>query len=144
MDILSLAQVDLNQSAWKQMFANNDYDAWFRDQRLDAHDGLIWIKGKPGSGKSSFLKHAYRRAIRDLSDASVAAFFFRAKDEDICWDQLVLFQTPLYQMFLTQDDGFLAFLKMFHHRLSDPEEALTWRKEELKAFLSTFFAEFRP
>ncbi|KAL2834589.1 nucleoside phosphorylase domain-containing protein [Aspergillus pseudoustus] len=144
MEVTNLAHVDINQSAWNQMFDNIDYDAWYRGQRADTHDGLVWIKGKPGSGKSSFLKHAYRRAVRDVPGAFVAGFFFRAKDESLCWDQLDLFRALLYQMFLTQDDGFPDFAKMFHHRLLVPEEALTWREEELKSFLSNFFAEFRP
>src|SRR5436305_2934713 len=70
-----------NTCAW--LFNNTDYYNWAARKKLNEHNGLLWLKGKPGSGKSTSMKQAFQHAKASASQqhsgtGSVAtlAFFF--------------------------------------------------------------------
>ncbi|KAL2842393.1 hypothetical protein BJY01DRAFT_200814 [Aspergillus pseudoustus] len=132
--------------AWNQMFENDDFAAWYRGVEMDAYHGLVWIKGKPGSGKSSFMKHAFCRATRELQadGVCVAAFFSQSKDQDHRWNQPDLFRALVYQILLTANDDFLAFTRMFDAKIKDAKKNLKWSEEELRTFLTATFSKPRP
>jgi ankyrin repeat protein/nucleoside phosphorylase len=91
------------------LFEDPTYSHWYKRQNLENHHGLLWIKGKPGSGKSTLVKQAYHRAQQQLaaSSTTVAAFFFNARGTDLEKSQLGLFRSLLYQILL-QDYRLLA------------------------------------
>ncbi|KAL4883483.1 nucleoside phosphorylase domain-containing protein [Aspergillus karnatakaensis] len=74
-DIPRLLHKGIIETKWKEVFGIKAYNEWYTG---DGGGGLIWIKGKPGSGKSTFMKHAFCRAVEELRDtgASIAGFFF--------------------------------------------------------------------
>ncbi|KAL2816085.1 hypothetical protein BJX63DRAFT_388241 [Aspergillus granulosus] len=131
--------------AWNQMFENNDLATWYRGDDMDVHHGLIWIKGKPGSGKTSFLKHAFCRCTGEgqADGVSVAGFFSQSKDQDHRWNQPDLFRALVYQLLLTSNDDFLAFTRMFDAKINDAEKNVKWSEEELRAFLTATFSKPR-
>jgi hypothetical protein len=93
MDLPYVGQTYHVDCAWDDMLGHAAYSAWYRGQETCAHRGLIWIKGKPGSGKSSFLKFAFSRAAEKLQSdgACVVGFFFHPLDQHLHWTQLDLF-----------------------------------------------------
>jgi hypothetical protein len=59
---------------------------WSHGRRKEEHRGLLWIRGKPGSGKSTLMRTIYENATEIAAtnpDMLVVTFFFnaRAKDE---------------------------------------------------------------
>ncbi|KAH7308494.1 ankyrin repeat-containing protein [Stachybotrys elegans] len=67
---------------------------WTRQDR-----GLLWIKGKPGSGKSTLMKYA-RDAIPSLygTDALAFSFFFHGRGHELQRNPLGLFRSLLHQI----------------------------------------------
>ena len=86
------------------LFHNPAYRQWYDRQNLEDHHGLLWIKGKPGSGKSTLMKEAYSRARQQLPAVSttIAAFFFNARGTHLEKSLPGLFRSVLYQI-LTRD-----------------------------------------
>ncbi|KAH0426596.1 Pfs, NACHT and Ankyrin domain protein [Colletotrichum camelliae] len=92
LDLLNFDQKDSRQSSIKTAHAKTcrwllthaDYEAWLDPERLVQHHGFLWIRGKPGAGKSTIMKFAYgnmRKARR--RHGTIAAFFFNARGDYI-------------------------------------------------------------
>ncbi|KAF4832340.1 putative ankyrin repeat protein [Colletotrichum tropicale] len=92
LEFLNFDQKDSRQSSIKTAHAKTcrwilkhaDYEAWLDPKRLIHHHGFLWIRGKPGAGKSTLMKFAYgnmRRARR--RHGTTAAFFFNARGDYI-------------------------------------------------------------
>lgn len=65
------------------------FQEWLDPALLSRHPGFIWIRGKPGAGKSTLMKFAwlqtqmeYQHACRDRK-MIVASFFFNARGETL-------------------------------------------------------------
>ena len=72
------------------------YHKWFSEQR-----GLLWIKGNPGTGKSTLMRHTYEIAAQDKDggEKSVfASFFFHGRGSLIQKNSLGLFRSLLHQL----------------------------------------------
>lgn len=40
------------------------FDEWWDDGKLPNHNGVLWIKGEPGAGKSTLMKYTLERSSR--------------------------------------------------------------------------------
>ncbi|KAL2192988.1 hypothetical protein P885DRAFT_46402, partial [Corynascus similis CBS 632.67] len=92
------------------LFEHRAYDEWYTGRGRERVDGLLRLKGKPGSGKSVLMKAAYRRTLRERGCAAaqlVAAFFFNAEGTDLEKSTAGAFRSILYQLLL-QDRDFLS------------------------------------
>jgi protein SERAC1 len=82
------------------LYQTPQYIEWIHRKRIVENQGLLWIKGKPGSGKSTLMKNAFQRAdtLHRKSQTTVVGFFFNARSTE------ALEKTPLglYRSFLHQ------------------------------------------
>src|SRR6266700_7742302 len=70
LDSLAFDQIDMRQITIKNAHAktckwllkNPEYLDWLNATKLDEHHGFLWIKGKPGAGKSILMKFALTNA----------------------------------------------------------------------------------
>ena len=61
--------------------ATPEYARW-RDWELrEAHHGILWLKGKPGAGKSTITKYALDHANATHTGERNISFFFNARGE---------------------------------------------------------------
>ena len=80
----------------KWLLQHDAYRSWATCDR----GGLLWIKGKPGSGKSTLTKYALdnaRKATRGDS-ALVLSFFFHGRGDELQRTPLGLFRALLHQV----------------------------------------------
>ena len=61
------------------LFERDEYKAWRDPDKRHLHHGFFWIKGKPGTGKSTLMKCAYNRGLDEFSDDVIVSFFFNAR-----------------------------------------------------------------
>jgi hypothetical protein len=110
---------------------------------MDVYHGLVWIKGKPGSGKTSFLKYAFCRCTGEgqADGVTVAGFFSQSKGQDYRWNQPDLFRALVYQLLLASNDDFLAFTRMFDAKIKDDKKNVKWSEEDLRTFLTATFSK---
>lgn len=65
------------------LFETPEYARW-RDWDLrQAHHGILWLKGKPGTGKSTITKHALEHANATYLDERNIYLFFNARGDKL-------------------------------------------------------------
>ncbi|KAL7973660.1 hypothetical protein HDV63DRAFT_413759 [Trichoderma sp. SZMC 28014] len=79
-----------------------EYKSWHdMAQQLD-HGGLLWIKGNPGTGKSTLMKFLFEEAKMSSNEASpqiILSFFFLARGTDDEKSTTGLYRSLLHQLF---------------------------------------------
>ncbi|CAG7566335.1 unnamed protein product [Fusarium equiseti] len=62
---------------------HEDYLAWKDPAKVSEHHGFLWIRGKPGAGKSTIMKFIYleTRKKDKKNQILTASFFFNARGE---------------------------------------------------------------
>ncbi|MCJ1288448.1 hypothetical protein MMC26_007806, partial [Xylographa opegraphella] len=89
LDSLRFDQIDARQMTIKNAHAKtckwllkrSEYLDWLDADRLKEHNGFLWIRGKPGTGKSTLMKFAVTHARKTMKSKVVTAFFFNARGE---------------------------------------------------------------
>jgi len=61
------------------IFRTPQYLRWQDDAHRHKNHGLLWIKGHPGSGKSTLMKHVLRVASQNAAAEIIVRFFFDAQ-----------------------------------------------------------------
>ncbi|KAG5771751.1 hypothetical protein H9Q72_001820 [Fusarium xylarioides] len=78
-----------------------DYISWTGSQQMPQHHGFIWIRGKPGAGKSTIMKFIYLQSKRqDREHQSLTtSFFFNARGELLERTVSGMYRSLLLQLF---------------------------------------------
>jgi hypothetical protein len=80
------------------LFETPEYARW-RDKDLrQAHRGILWLKGKPGAGKSITIKHALEYANAMYPDERNIYFFFNARGDRLEKCTEGMFRSLLHQV----------------------------------------------
>lgn len=75
-----------------------EYVSWRNRDMIKKHHGCLWIKGKPGSGKSTLMKTAVDKEISShTSSATISHFFYRGGG-DLEASAGKMYQSLLYQL----------------------------------------------
>ncbi|EGC45395.1 pfs domain-containing protein [Histoplasma capsulatum var. duboisii H88] len=74
------------------------YENWLRTAHREAHHGLLWIKGKPGAGKSTLMKFAVDISLEAEEKRSVISYFFHARGAPLEKTIVGMFRSLLYQL----------------------------------------------
>jgi hypothetical protein len=61
------------------LLEREEYNAWRNIAEVSKHNGFLWIKGKPGAGKSTLMKWAFQYAQKSQGDDALISFFFNAR-----------------------------------------------------------------
>ena len=108
---------------------------------LDQGQGLLWIKGKPGAGKSTVLKLALETAERETKESSIlASYFFHGRGKPIQKNVLGLFRSLLHQM-LQQNRDLLSKFTSLYREKCDTEgpcgNKWNWHESQLQTFFKS-------
>ncbi|KAH7487054.1 hypothetical protein FOMA001_g5725 [Fusarium oxysporum f. sp. matthiolae] len=78
-----------------------DYISWVSSQQMPHHHGFMWIRGKPGAGKSTIMKFIYSESKKkDRKHQSLtASFFFNARGELLERTVSGMYRSLLLQLF---------------------------------------------
>ena len=147
LDSLVFPQMGLRQASIGQpmqatcewIFQSSQFQDWACNKRLDQSDGIIWIKGKPGSGKSTIMKRLYevRRNLAGTGNPArphlLLEFFFNARGGVLERTPLGLFRSLVYQILVARP----ALLSRFTQKLKSSTrsfDTLTLTLQELQSF----------
>ncbi|RYP80768.1 hypothetical protein DL770_006088 [Monosporascus sp. CRB-9-2] len=76
-----------------------DYVDWLEPTKFSQHNGFLWIKGKPGAGKSTLMKFAYSQATkRPPHNGVVTSFFFNARGDELEKSTAGMYRSLLLQL----------------------------------------------
>ncbi|ORY59167.1 uncharacterized protein BCR38DRAFT_445802 [Pseudomassariella vexata] len=72
---------------------------WLNTKKLEDHHGFLWIKGKPGTGKSTLMEFASSYAFENMDgEMSIIAFFFSARGGELEKTTIGLYRSLLSQL----------------------------------------------
>jgi len=80
------------------LLEKSEYRDWLDIQKLPNHHGFLWIKGKPGTGKSTLMKFALANSRRFMKDTTVISFFFNARGTALEKSTIGMYRSLLVQI----------------------------------------------
>jgi ankyrin repeat protein len=106
LDSLRFDQIDARQMTIKSGHAKTckwllkmqEYLDWLDVTKLGEHHGFLWIKGKPGTGKSTLMKFAHAHARKTMKDMIITPFFFNARGEELERSTAGMYRSLLLQL----------------------------------------------
>jgi len=119
----------------KWLIQSTEYLDWLDPDKVSDHHGFFWIKGKPGSGKSTLTKFAFVDAKKAHPSSTILSFFFNARGTGLEKSTTGLYRSLLVQL-LGECTGYeqaLHFPRMPSQAL---EERLKTNREMLKNLLA--------
>lgn len=82
----------------KWLRKKDEYLDWLNPSKFSDHHGFLWVKGKPGTGKSTLMKFALAQARRSMRDWVVLSFFFNARGEELEKTTAGMYRSLLLQL----------------------------------------------
>ncbi|KEQ70497.1 hypothetical protein M436DRAFT_18162, partial [Aureobasidium namibiae CBS 147.97] len=106
LDALNFEQLDTRHATIKTAHAATcewllskfEYRDWQDEEKLLDHHGFLWIKGKPGAGKSTIMKFAYTKAKNDAKGPIAISYFFNARGEHLEKSTRGMYRSLLFQL----------------------------------------------
>ncbi|KAM4066056.1 ankyrin repeats (3 copies) domain-containing protein [Hirsutella rhossiliensis] len=74
-----------------------DYLDWLDPEKAVDHNGFLWIRGKPGTGKSTIMNFAYKQVAKNKAN-TVISFFFNARGDDLERSTAGMYLSLLFQL----------------------------------------------
>ena len=112
------------------LFQKSEYQDWLDVNKAPDHHGFLWIRGKPGSGKSTLTKFAAGNARKAASE-TVISFFFNARGEDLEKSTRGMYQSLLFQTLKAIPD--LQIVLDCLRPTVAQEESMRWEKDDLQS-----------
>ncbi|KAK1461968.1 hypothetical protein CCUS01_01558 [Colletotrichum cuscutae] len=96
-----------------------DYCAWLDEEKLKLHHGFLWLRGKPGAGKSTIMKFTLSKMQKDRHwSPLVISFFFNARGEHLERSIEGMYRSLLLQLF----QGYPQLRSVLNERYSNQQE----------------------
>jgi ankyrin repeat protein len=121
------------------LYTRTEYLRWQDPELRASHHGFLWIKGKPGAGKSTLMKHAVGHAQSlDRSDTTIISFFFNARGHELEKTTEGMYRSLLHQVYKTCPDRLPGVLPSHS---SDPKDN-SWQLPILQTMLREALLNF--
>ncbi|KAL8393541.1 hypothetical protein RB599_005843 [Gaeumannomyces hyphopodioides] len=117
------------------LFRTAEFRRWHDRTDLPDNRGVLWVKGKPGVGKSTLMKHTLGHCQRDLKKYTIAAYFFNARGADLEKTPCGMLRSLVYQLVTQEPSAFERLLLIFRNKQEMHGATWEWRESELKEFL---------
>ncbi|KAH7330053.1 hypothetical protein BKA65DRAFT_460559 [Rhexocercosporidium sp. MPI-PUGE-AT-0058] len=113
------------------------YTTWLEDG-----SGILWIKGKPGSGKSTLMEFLLRDFEKQAlyQESIQLSFFLHGRGTILQKSRLGMYRSLLHQLLLSAPTAQAEFRHAFKERSKsqgDPGKDWNWHVNELRAFFMT-------
>jgi protein SERAC1 len=109
---------------------------------LENHHGLLWIKGKPGSGKLTLMREAFRYAEQQktgkLLHSMLLLQWMRGRAGTKSSGSLSVFNVPVVPQ---SRDTFRKFLALYRRMDKNESERALWHVGVLKSFFQSAFMQ---
>ena len=141
---LGFDQIDARQLNIKRAHANTcewlngmqEYIDWLDPNKIQEHHGFLWIKGKPGTGKSTLMKFALAQARESMKDTVIISFFFNARGGNLERSTNGMYRSLLLQLVDSIPELGLLIYATFRLESWSGEGQMQWTNEALKDLLA--------
>ncbi|KAH8763239.1 hypothetical protein F5883DRAFT_560181 [Diaporthe sp. PMI_573] len=117
------------------LFDSTKFKEWMNPTYHDNHDGVLWIQGKPGAGKSTLMKYLCDK--NDFfRDHLIVKFFFQAGGEAREKPLLRMLRAITHQLVESDDTLYRSLVTSFGEKQRINEANYwQWRQPELQEFI---------
>ncbi|KAH8696926.1 ankyrin repeat-containing domain protein [Phaeosphaeriaceae sp. PMI808] len=124
------------------LFDTPEFKKWRDDIDLPAHNRVLCIKGKPGAGKSTLMRHTLEYCQTNFSDHLIVAYFFNARGSTLEKTPLGMLRSIVYQL-IKKDIAVLdQFLVRYRNKqIISKGREWEWQRKELKDFIISVIKE---
>ncbi|KAH8766531.1 hypothetical protein BGZ57DRAFT_492627 [Hyaloscypha finlandica] len=106
LDCLRFDQIDTRHMTIKTAHAKTckwllnkpEYRDWLDVNEICNHHGFLWIRGKPGTGKSTLMKFAFANAKNIMKETIIISFFFNARGNHLEKSASGMYRSLLFQL----------------------------------------------
>jgi ankyrin repeat protein len=118
------------------VFKEEKFKMWIARKEIEDNHGFLWIKGKPGSGKSTIMKEAVKMTKRKQSRDIIISYFFNARASGHLEKSIVgMYRSLVHQILQACPHLQGRFTEMFAAK--DREGFVdNWTPTELQGFLT--------
>ncbi|KAK2746767.1 hypothetical protein FQN55_005494 [Onygenales sp. PD_40] len=142
----SVTGVEGDTCSW--IFSQPPYERWITDTNKAKEENIFWIKGKPGSGKSTLMKYLVQSQNQTASKLRgnrplplvTASFFFSARGNDLDKSAVGLFRSLLHQILQEIPSMLQAFLPLYRKKRDTQQPGWKWHLDELQKFFASALA----
>ncbi|KAK6537092.1 hypothetical protein TWF694_011292 [Orbilia ellipsospora] len=129
----NIASAHENTCDW--IFETEQFQQWRHRNNIEIFNGVLWIKGKPGAGKSTLMKHILRHCQASFPNHSIAAYFFNARGTLLEKSRCGLLRSLLYQLLEKDPKTRGRFIPHFMDKEKKHGYSWEWCESELESFL---------
>ena len=128
------------QNTCDWVFDVPQFQEWRSRKKLEEHNGVLWIKAKPGAGKSTLMKHILLYCQSSFHDHLITAYFFNARGITLEKTPFGMLRSLLYQLLSQSPQLLRLFMPHFldkqkKHSKDDDDLGWEWHFGELRDFL---------
>ncbi|KAK5098763.1 hypothetical protein LTS08_006141 [Lithohypha guttulata] len=129
---------DASPTTCEWLFRTKQYTDWLDDRRLSVHHGFFWIKGKPGTGKSTIMKKTVDWIEMERADQLRISYFFNARSaHPLEKSTLGLYRSVIHQLLTVYTNLHQPFVSMFQSKIDEDLKVHdAWTEIELQNFLT--------
>lgn len=131
--------VPATETTCEWLLQHNTFRHWTLQNR-----GLLWIKGNPGTGKSTIMKYALQKMSpgqpATQSKLVILSFFFHGRGSDLQHTPLGFYRSILYQILDQVPSALSDLVSDFRKSCEvkgEPGDKWDWHETELRAFLKS-------
>ncbi|KAI1176300.1 hypothetical protein F4777DRAFT_578158 [Nemania sp. FL0916] len=118
------------------LFSTQEFLHWRGCDHPPHSNGVLWIKGNPGTGKSTLMKHTSRYLENTIPHGLIAAYYFNARGGVLEKTPVGMMRSLVYQILSQDNDLYETLGPSFREqqRLGRGDD-LQWRVSELKGLI---------
>ncbi|KAI1444672.1 hypothetical protein F5Y02DRAFT_389498 [Annulohypoxylon stygium] len=121
-----------SQDTCTWMLESTQYKEWVDPAEASMYNRILWIKGKPGVGKSTLMNYLYEQSTGMLPGMKKSSFFFNARGVELEKTTSGLYRALLWDILRNYKD----LVTVFHEVHLDAIKDSGWREQHLKNLLS--------
>ncbi|KAF3313963.1 hypothetical protein TWF173_005555 [Orbilia oligospora] len=140
------AAATAHQNTCNWLFKTPQFRRWEDRTNIETFNGVLWIKGKPGTGKSTLMKHALEhcRTASKFKGYSIVAYFFNARGTNLEKTCLGMLRSLVCQL-IEQDAGVCSiFIPKYIRKEEMHGTTWQWHIDELKVFMFQTMQHLKP
>ncbi|KAJ6787224.1 hypothetical protein PWT90_07859 [Aphanocladium album] len=137
LNCLKFDQIDARQANIKAkhsttcqwLLTHPKYLDWLNPEALTQHHGFLWLRGGPGTGKSTIMNFASKESAKDAQKTTIS-FFFNARGEILERSIQGMYRSLLYQLLRKLPEHLKVFDEPEHRMSLDRLQAASRGAED--------------
>jgi ankyrin repeat protein len=127
--LMTVGSACANTCSW--ILQTHEFTSWRDCAHRHENHGVLWIKGKAGTGKSTLMRYVYDYARKNFQEDTTISFFFNARSSE----SVEKSTEGMYRALLFQLYDHMPSLKMIAIRSTHVTEQQSWSVEVLEGLL---------